>query len=518
MKTIKNRLFYTILLAGVFMVSSCGDDFLTVIPADVLTTGTFYKTDGQFTAAINGVYAAIQPFYSGAGAPMHIYGEYRSDNTTFVGSSNASVAARKQTDWFLDGLTTGDNFFRDLYVAISRCNIILDLIDASELSDAQKLQRKGEASVLRAYFYFQLVRLWGEVPLVLHQVKSYEEAFEASATRATVAAIYAQIITDATVGATNLPATYGNADKGRVTKYTAKMLMADAYLTQGKYTEALTQLTGTDGVISSNAFSLRPTYASIWGIANEYNSESIWEINYIQSDTYVNQNATFHDTFGPNVENGYTSSGVINNDIVGTGWGIATTGLINTFETKPGGAPDDRRSMITSTWIVGGRPMHYTTKFFSTHTTINRYGNNWPVYRYAEALLIAAECLNRTGQDALALPYLNAVRTRSGLAASALAGAALTNQIIHERRVEFAHENKRWFDILRLDIITPGTASAIMVAHGNDLRADPNNPNRNNPNDITPPGAFAADRILTKLVYPVREIQVLGLTSPPPIQ
>ncbi|HZX73197.1 MAG TPA: RagB/SusD family nutrient uptake outer membrane protein, partial [Cyclobacteriaceae bacterium] len=105
-----------------------------------------------------------------------------------------------------------------------------------------------------------------------------------------------------------------------------------------------------------------------------------------------------------------------------------------------------------------------------------------------------------------ALFYLNQVRVRAGLAPSALTGTALFDQIIHERRVEFLHENKRWFDLLRT-----GTAVSVMQAFGNAFRADPNNPN---PPDITPAGAYQPANILTKLVYPLREVQVLGFTPP----
>lgn len=509
----KKNIFFCTLLAGLFMASSCGEDFLALAPEDQLTIDGFYKTYDQFKVAVNGAYAAIQPMYSGAGAAMYLYGELRSDNTTFQGNQNQSQSNRKAMDWFLEGRNTGDGFFQNLYSAIARTNVILDLVDGSALPDVQKAQIKGEASFLRAFFYFQLVRLWGEVPLVLKQVKSFDEAFEVSATRASISAIYDQIIADATTAANNLPATYAAVERGRATKYAAKTLMADAYLTQGKYAEALTQLTGTGGVITDNVHSLRPTYAGLWGTGNEYNTESIWEINYFQTDVYANQNSSFQDTFGPNNANfqignngaPVTTGGVVNTDLVGTGWGIATTDLLNSFESG-----DARKNMINSSFMSSGMPIPYTTKFWSAHTVTNRYGNNWPVYRYAEVLLMAAECLNKQASpdDAQARTYLNMVRTRAGLAADNTAtGTALFDIIFHERRVELAHENKRWFDLLRT-----GTAVSVMVAAGDALRADANNPNA--PDDPTPSGAYDAANILTKLIYPDREVQVLGFTPP----
>src|SRR6478736_5364481 len=437
MKTMKKKIiFYNILLAGVFMASSCGDEFLTVYPEDTLTTDTFYKTPDQFKVAVNGAYAGLQSLYSSVTAPMYLYGEMRSDNTTFEGTNNQSTILLKQQDQFLEPLTAADGFFTSLYQNISRSNIILDLIDGSTLSDAQKAQIKGEASFLRASNYLQLVKLWGEVPLVLHQVKTYEEAFQVSATKASVTAIYNQIILDGTTAATSLPATYAATDRGRATKYAAKMLMADAYLTQGKYTEALTQLTGTDGVITGGVHSLitaaaapawpglpSSAYAGIWGTANEFNKESIWEINYIQSDVYTTQVSTFHDTFAPNDAN-YSAGGVAQADLNAGGWGIVTTDMLNTFE-----ANDQRKSLLITNFVGGnGKPIPYTTKYFSNHTTFQRYGNNWIVYRYAEALLIAAECVNKGGVDPAgqtALFYLNQVRVRAGLAPSALTGTAL---------------------------------------------------------------------------------------------
>ncbi|MGF7039759.1 RagB/SusD family nutrient uptake outer membrane protein [Mucilaginibacter lappiensis] len=459
------KYIYLFLILTVPGINGCKKDYLNRQPTDTQNTTNFYKTPAQFTQAINGAYAPLQGLYNGSFWAM---GEMRSDNTSYEFNPNdRSGTNKEEIDEFRE-LNNNDlvgAFFNASYTGIGRCNVILARLPAAKLDAAVADTITGQASFLRAFNYFNVVRMFGDVPLVLTEVQSVGEAYKV-ATKAHVADVYNQIIADAQLAITKLPVKYtGTANKGRVTKGTAETMLAEVYMTQKKFDLAIPLLRN---VITSNAYSLNANYADNFDITKENGPESIFEIQYIEGPNGLGSD--FMDTFIPW---DYYDSDVTGFEIANgaqNGWNIPTHDLITAYE-----AGDKRRaaSVIEFTSDEFGIDLPFIKKYQSISAVQGITGNNFPVYRYSDVYLMLAECLNEQGfaGGGDAFRYLNLVRHRAGLkdktagnsnpALNVATQDAFRDAIAHERQVELCFENHRWFDLLRT-----GKAAAVMIAHG----------------------------------------------------
>ncbi|MBS0032343.1 RagB/SusD family nutrient uptake outer membrane protein [Chitinophaga sp. 22321] len=426
----------------VFLLSSCGKSFVDLQPVSSITTGNFYKTPEDFKNAVNGAYNALR---SGGtyGADSYIFGEIRSDNSIPVASG--SVTDQDEFDRFYIRTTNPfiNNRWSNSYSAIARCNAILGRIGTITMTDAVKNQYTGEAKFLRALFYFNLVCTFGDVPLVLKEITNPDEGYEYG--RNPKAAVYAQIEKDLTEAADALPVSFTGSDVGRATKGAAKAVLGRVLLTQKKYAPAAVQL---KAVIDLQQYSLVPVYADFFKVSNKNNKEAIFDVQYKSGG--VGQGNTWPNSFAPqNSGNAVIMFG-------GGGNNTPSDDLVNDYE-----AGDQRKAATLATSYVNASgatiPGNFVKKYFDVPTVNNDNGNNIPVIRYADVLLMYAECLNEAGYVASgdAFTYLNNIRKRAGL--NDLTSATVPNQAAfrlameHERRVEFAFENLRWYDLVRTD-------------------------------------------------------------------
>lgn len=471
----KARLIATWLM-GVAL-TGCQNDFLTVIPETALSSATFFKTESDFQQAVNGAYVPFRQMYN---ERAWVLEEMHSDNTYYA--RNTLYGAVDPTENVADfavptanGVTANDNVlvqFRLNYVIISRANQVLSLIDGTGItftSDAIKNNIKGQAQFLRAFAYFDLVRLFGKVPLHLTPVTGREDA---ALPLSTTDEIYAQIEKDALAASTNLQSKSAQAaqDIGRATSGAAKTLLANLYITQKKWASAETVLRD---IVSKNEYSLMPDYndAFSYTSANKNNAESIFEIQYMEGSAGYNGNQIYRFLPSPitaaeiapivGTSNPQPTSQESNN--------IPTPDLIAAYEAG------DKRKAISigtvtlSTSLRANQVYPYIKKYARPHSLNNNTGQNWPVYRYAEVLLFMAEALNEQGKTGEAATYINQVRMRAGLAATKATGQAdMREAIFKERRVELAFENKRWFDLTRT-----GRVKEIIGAYGAKVKANP---------------------------------------------
>lgn len=451
---------YIIILATTALLSAgCGKDFLDLNPEATINGSTFYKNEDEIKQAVNAAYNILQDL---GRESYWIFGEMRSDNTAF--QYNTADRGREQwefVDEFLVGATAEciRNFWRNSYVGILRCNDVLSHIDEVTMSDAARSQYTGEVQFLRAFHYFNLVRQFGGVPLRLNSVQSPDSAL--SKGRASVEEVYAVIISDLTAAAAKLPPRYTGADAGRATSGTAGALLGKVYLTQKRYAEALTELRK----VTTLGYQLLPSYADIFDPGKKNGPESIFEIQYLGSQTGLFSNFMY--TFAP-----YTSGSAVTGDTKtgingsGSGWNIPTQDMIAAYETG-----DKRKAVSMADGYTGSNGVFvnipWVKKYNHGFTEVGRTNDNFPVLRYADVLLMIAECLNEQGfvANGEAFDLLNQVRARAGLpaktAATVNSQAAFREAVFHERQVELAFENHRWYDLLRKqDII------AIMNAHG----------------------------------------------------
>lgn len=212
-------------------------------------------------------------------------------------------------------------------------------------------------------------------------------------------------------------------------------------------------------------YKLLPDYASIYDINNKNNEESIFEIQYkAGTDGF---NSSFIYTFIPPMtsEEIYDLTGVSQSERTMEAYNVPTPDLIKAYE------PNDKRKDASIGYLTAhGATYPYVKKYLHAHNIPGNTGDNWPVYRYAEALLFKAEVANELDRPAEACGYLNDVRERAGLGRtfSSSDKDAIREAIFKERRVELAFENKRWLDLVR-----SGKAEAVMKSYGENVRANP---------------------------------------------
>ena len=420
----------SVLIIGVSLLSSCNKSFLDQASPTSISPLTFYKTAPDFQAALNSTYGALQGSYM----YWFVYGDVTSDDAfTAPGAGSSLQGEFDLPPVNATNFNLNTAFWNPSYLAIARANIVLNRIDGTSIADNQKKQFTGEAKFIRALTYFNLVRVFGDVPLVLKEIPSADDAFSYS--RETLANVYAQIIKDLQDAEQALPVSYSASDAGKATSGAAKTILATVYLTQHKFAEAAAKL---KEVIDTGTYSLLSNYNDIFNPANGWNKEIVFAINYQKGG--IGEGSPFPNFFIPN------QSG---NDIVpagaAAGYAQITEDLDQAFE-----ANDLRKS--TSVGVYQS-VFKYTRKYLDVPSANYDSNNDWIVTRYADVLLMYAEALNETGSLAAAITNLNIVRTRAGLpnktATDIPTQDAFRLAVEHERRVELSLEGHRWFDLIR---------------------------------------------------------------------
>ncbi|RYC67956.1 RagB/SusD family nutrient uptake outer membrane protein [Spirosoma sordidisoli] len=415
-------------------LASCREQFLDLAPIAQANTASFFKTQSDMIITLNGAYGALQ--FAGQYGQNYVFSEIPSDDTTPVLSG--SVTDQDEFDKFY--LRTTNPFlvtrWNDGYRGIYRTNVVIDRIAGVTMDETLKKRLVGEAKFLRALMYFNLVRTFGDVPLVLTEITDPTQGYEYG--RSPVADVYAQITKDLTDAEAALPERYTGADIGRATRGAAKSLLGKVYMTQRKYAEAATKL---KEVVDANTYDLLPVYADLFRPANKNSRESIFEVQYKKGS--LGEGSNFGNTYAP--EN--SGNAVI--QFGGGGNNRPTPDLEQAFE-----ANDPRRAASFATSYVNSSgtriDYYYIRKYLDAPTVNGDAEDNFYVLRYADVLLLYAEALNETGRTAEALPLLNRVRKRVGLAdKTALSQADMRLALEQERRVELAFEGHRWFDLVR---------------------------------------------------------------------
>jgi len=460
----QSKYIIAVLLIGATTITACKKDFLNQVPESSLTNVNFWKTESDLKQGVVGAYSSLR----GMGTfSFWLFGEMRSDNTTFqYNAPQRGQENREQVDQFIanSANTLIQDFWRDSYTSIFRCNDVLDHVAAISADENVKAQAIAEVKFLRAFHYFNLVRQFGGVPLRLDVTKAPTDA--PSQGRASEEEIYAQIISDLNDAAAALPeaATYAAADKGRVSKGAANALLGKVYMTRKNFSEALTALRKVTG------YSLMPTYASIFLTTNKNNAESIFEIQYY-STAGTNLSSNFMYQFAPFNSGTAVTQDPGTNLSFNSGWNTPTTDLISSYEA--GDARKDVSLAEGFTGSAGYEAVPYIKKYNQGFVQPGQTNVNFPVIRYADVLLMISECLNEQGfvANGEAFNLLNAVRLRANLPAKTAVNAVATLQvnsqeafrtaIYQERQVELAFENHRWYDLVRT-----GKAVEVMTAHG----------------------------------------------------
>lgn len=462
MRTIISISVIVLLLSG---LSSCSKSFVEQNNPNAASVDNGYKTEADIASGVYGVYQALRSSNC-VGEGAQLWTDDRADdvNTTDNQSNNG-----EPFQFSAFSLVPSNSYLYShwaaLYMPISRANLILSLINnITFASNDTKIQYIAELKFIRAYMYFQLVREFGDVPLVTDRLTVPDQA-TALTFREKREKVYAQMVADLKDAVnSNLPVVQPATGKGRVSLQAANGLLGQVYLTMAttldsakteNLNNAQTYLLACYNQKTFTSLSSIP-FADVFDVTKKStNPEIIFQIQYKQGDaTYSSSLAKNNQAKGETINSPFLSQG--------TG-GLFTKDLQNEFET--GDLRTDfsiKYAAATSSWFI--------TKFrdASAGATSNGYGgNDWILMRYADIILNLAEVYMYRNDVPNAIMYLNMVRARAQRPDYATMMTdpdyaakypTLKLAILHERRIELAFEHHRWHDLLRFfnaaDLVT----------------------------------------------------------------
>jgi tetratricopeptide (TPR) repeat protein len=434
-----NKLTYILLpiLAAGLLLPACKKSFIDVNDPTRIVSSDYYKDSTSIAAGVIAAYSALQDVYGKAGSNRGIwpFGEVASDNSTAVADG---VGAG---DFENFGITSANPILQSqwtaLFKCISRCNLVLARAPAATMNDATKTRYLAEMKFLRGLCYFNAVRIWGDFPVVTKEIQTVQDAYTYGRTPAD--SVYAQLIRDLSDAAAALPTTYATADLGRATQQAAKGLLAKVYLTRKQYDLATPALQEFVTLFDNKPCKLITPYSSLFLTTNEMNAEIVFAVRYTKGG--YGTGSPFANYFAPvsTLTGGIGNAGQYN---------TCTVDLYNTFVTND--TTKDKRYSASMGYYAGNKE-YYTKKYTDIPASDGDADNDWIVLRYADVLLMYAESLNEQGNTATAIPYINRVRERAGLADldPATDQPTLRTAIELERRLELNMEGHRWFDLVR---------------------------------------------------------------------
>lgn len=455
---------------SLLILSSCGEDWLEVEPKGTTLEANYYQNADE---AFAGLVAAYDPL------GMEWVNTYSSKVGLLNSASDdcyaGGAAYGDQITWeawnsyTLDaGNGPQESFWGRNFSGINRANTILSKLDGVPMDSLLRERYIAEAKFLRAYYYFDLVRLFKNVPLFT-KLLSPAEFFNVE--QAPPEEVFAQIELDLTEAIPNLPVTLPESEYGRATKYAAMALLGKVILWQNDESR-MQQAAEWLEQVNNGPYSLLPDYASIFRPDNKFNAESIFEISYSSvaigywqfPAPPAGEGNLLVQLCGPRAYNGPEYS---------AGWGfnpilpdlveelrvsnryVGTVANIDSLE-QAGEASYEKGYQNTGYFLQKFAPLK---DFMSSGggDPVLEWPDNYIEIRLADTYLMEAEAWVRAGQPAKAQPRLDAVRARVGLEPV----PATLDNIYYERRVELATEGHRWFDLVRT-----GKAAEVLAFKG----------------------------------------------------
>jgi tetratricopeptide (TPR) repeat protein len=442
---------FLVLIAAILFVS-CSEEFLDRQPEDTLSPASFYRNPAEMKTGLVGVYKVLQSIYNQNDLPL--IPELMSDDGK----------DRFRTDvWQTFKKTNGNsqaNIWINNFKMIANANTLISIMAAYVPKNANEEKTinayKAEALFLRALGYFNLVRIYGAVPLVSEPFADLTKAFGIG--RTPVADVYSKLIVpDLEFAAANcLKKSELKGEEARASKGAALTMLGKVYLTLNNHAKAAEVLKRLIVDNEAGSYSLLPNYSDVFLATNKFHNESIFEVNF-------------------NVAAGQPSYWFrwVNND-VGLIWGVAGASnlliehnlmreFVSTGETIRYKTTIDSGYIASSTipiqaWVIKHSPAPAQLKPYNNTGT----DNNYVITRYADALLMYAEALMVLGKKDEAVTYVNLVRARAKVPAITAAKLDL-DAILHERRMELAFEGHRYYDLVRTGKAVEVITKAIMT-------------------------------------------------------
>ncbi|MDQ8003334.1 MAG: RagB/SusD family nutrient uptake outer membrane protein [Pedobacter sp.] len=463
----KNTHLIAILTSLVF-ITSC-KKVIDIDPISNIGTNAFYRDYSETNTALTGCYNGIhQPLYI-----EWMFTELRGDNSKQGSAGSTAIQNIELNELDMFTVNSAHDKVYDYWLATYRniraINYVLRSLGVkyvngelsleeptAKMTEQQRNQIMGEALFLRAYHYFNLVRLFGGVFLITEPL---DPKIAKQINRSSVNDCYRLIIADLTKAKDILPNTsfaqINQSNLGHANTWAAKSLLAKVYLTNNQSANALLLL---DDVINNSGYGLLPSYADVFSINNEMNREIIFAVRYKAGGFGLG--SPFANLFAPSS----SGSSVVNND--GNGFNFPTESVKAAYRV-PATGPADQRRNVNIAQYTATRP--YMKKYLSQVITRYDAENDFPVIRFADVLLMKAEAMGFDGADGVAVGLINSIRQRAGAAdytgtgafeaaffkypatgnGAILDAAAFKSALFNERRIELAYENQRYFDMLR---------------------------------------------------------------------
>ena len=429
----------------------------------VYSADQFYTSSNAAVQAVNEAYVQLT-FTSGTSNPLWVFGDVASDDAASGNPAASQDAATIDNFSFTTTNSHLSNEWGNFYAGITNCNLVLANVPSINMSIALRSRILGEARFLRAWYFFMLVNIYGQVPIVLTPLTPAQMQISQSPTQQ----IYESVIEpDLKAAMSVLPPSYTGVDVGRATQGAAESLLAKVYLYQQKWDSSLIY---SNMVINSGQYSLMNVYSQDFDALHKNNKESIFEVQMLGGQN-PNVGNSLNQWFAPQIVGGYYCD-------------APNPNFVNEFEQTDSGVYDPRLNYtvgIDSTlWNDGeiylsswSPQTGYLTRKYqqpvSQAPIIGQGSCDYLAIRYADVLLFNAEAINETGQTSAAVVPLNQVRRRArecylydstlkghgAVPAGLLPDVPAVSQeqvrlaIIHERRVELGFEFHRFFDLMR---------------------------------------------------------------------
>jgi len=485
---LKNSSYLFFVLGILLSVTSCSDETLNVEPPKgTPLEENYYQNEAEAYTGLIAVYDILNKQSGGFDNFITMLNAGSDDHYAGGGSATDGAGMQSFSNYTISSSTIPTSFWRHYYQGIFRANTLLEKLPNIPMDAAKKARFRAECIALRAYFHFELVRCFKNVPLITSLIPASEIY---SVKQAQPEAIYAQIEKDLAEAMDALPFKITNTteESGRWSKGTVQALLGKVYLYDPSNKKALaaTELAavnGTPGGISQYGYKLLSNFSDLWVISNKFNSESILEISH------TDQGNTGWGNWGSGSDEGnsinqmvgirnYNRSSFSAPDYA-AGWSFNpfTDAFYDIIKTDPRFAATvaDLKSLEAQgkiTYEHGYQDTgYYLKKFMPMKSDFSTNGGNGElnykqnimVIRLADTYLMEAEALGGTGARAQAL--LDAVRARVGLPTIPVS----IDIILAERRLEFAGEGHRWFDLVRTGRAAKVLASRGFIAGKNEI-------------------------------------------------
>lgn len=453
---------------------SCNDAYLD----DVQNSGSFntdlyFKNEQQSFSALVSVYDVLRKYSGGFENMVTFFNAGSDDFFSGGGSSGDGAGIQGLNNYTINANTMPPSYWRDYYQGIARANLVIERVPGANMSDDLKKRFTAEAKVLRSLYYFELLRMFGNIPLILKTIQATDDYWNIP--QAKPGDVYAQIEGDIVSAIPDLMLTSSGNDRGRITQGTARAILGKIYLYDKKMPQAAAQfaeVNGTPGGTSQYGYKLVANYADLFKVGPEtsdpykFSTESILEVMHTNKGNSdwgfwgqgKDEGNSINIMVGPR---SYSLKNVPNNNApdIYSGWAFntVTNDLFNFMQ----GDPRLNTTIFNAKQLVTDGKISYSPAYADTGYFLNKYlptndlksslpgaaelnfRQNYIAIRLADTYLMEAEALGGNGARAQAL--LDAVRARVGLASVPVSIQAIKD----ERRRELAGEGHRWFDLVR---------------------------------------------------------------------